>query len=99
MYQPEGTHAITPDCERSVEQPLCPHPCHATLRPTHVGTSTFANVVFAEEKTVLKSHSQHGHYLGIRPIRLPNRKLAWPIAEIENLFVTPNHTSSVKEAA
>jgi len=65
---------------------------------THVGTDVFAEMLFVEAKTVLKSHSLHAHYAGIRPVRLPNRKLAWPIAEIESLFERPNQMTA-KEVA
>ncbi|MEX3973540.1 hypothetical protein [Paraburkholderia caribensis] len=99
MHQSELTQAITPDRAHSVEQAACPRLCHATFRPTHVGTDVAAVTLLVEPETMLKSHSIHGHYAGIRPVRLPNRKLAWPIAEIEKLFETHHHTTSVKEAA
>jgi hypothetical protein len=70
----------------------------ASLQLTHTGTDTFAEAMFVDPKTILKSHSIHGHYAGIRPVRLPNRKLAWPIAEIEKLF-QPSGAVAVKEAA
>lgn len=89
------------DAERTHRaMPLSYMDLHGVLpQVSHVGTEVFAEIVLVEPKTVLKSHSIHGHYVGIRPVRLPNRKLAWPIAEIEKLFETPHHTTSVKEAA
>ncbi len=70
----------------------------AVLKFTHVGTDVFAEAVFVAAETVLKAHSQHGNYMGIRPVRLPNRKLAWPIAEIEKLFHQSGNTFT-REAA
>lgn len=99
MHQTALTRAIAPDRERSQEQPLCPRLCHATFRPTHVGTDVAAPMLLVAPETMLKSHSLNGHYAGIRPIRLPNRKLAWPIAEIEKLFETSPIAQSTKEVA
>lgn len=72
---------------------------HGTTQPAHVGTEAFAEMMLVEAETVLKSHSKNGHYCGIRPTRLPNRKLAWPIAEIEKLFSTLGYTTSSEVAA
>lgn len=99
MRQIAQAQAITPVRELSVEQPACPRLCHATFRPTHIGTDVAAVTLLVEPETMLKSHSIHGHYAGIRPVRLPNRKLAWPIAEIEKLFETHNYATSTKDAA
>jgi hypothetical protein len=55
-------------------------------RPTHIGTKAAAAMLVVTEETMQKSHSQKGSYVGIRPVRLPSRKLAWPLAEIEKLL-------------
>lgn len=99
MQQPVATQAISHDRVQPMKQPACPKLCHAPLRPTHVGTDVAAPMLLVAPETMLKSHSLNGHYAGIRPVRLPNRKLAWPIAEIEKLFETHHHTTSVKEGA
>ncbi|RDU98297.1 hypothetical protein [Trinickia dinghuensis] len=97
MKQTALTRAITSDSERSVEQHFGTH--HATFRPTHVGTEVAASMLMVEPATLLKSRSIYGHYAGIRPVRLPNRKLAWPIAEIDRLFAVPVDGPEVKEIA
>lgn len=99
MRQTAQAQAITPDRVHSVEQPACTWLCHATIRPTHVGTEVAASMLLVAPETMLKAHSLNSHYVGIRPVRLPNRKLAWPLAEIEKLFETQNHATSAKEAA
>lgn len=43
-------------------------------------------MLLVDAKTLLKSHSLRQQYGGIRPVRLPSRKLAWPLAEIEKLL-------------
>ncbi|WP_245623566.1 hypothetical protein [Paraburkholderia nodosa] len=90
--------AVGPDHEQPAARPACPTLCHTTFRPTHVGTDVAAPLLLVDPKTMLKSHSLNGHYAGIRPVRLPNRKLAWPIAEIEKLFQS-SAAVTVKEAA
>lgn len=61
-------------------------PRHAHVSTTHVGTEIAAQLLLVEPQTLLKSHSQKGCYGPIRPVRLPSRKLAWPLAEIEKLL-------------
>ncbi|MFX1695928.1 hypothetical protein [Paraburkholderia sp. A1RO-1] len=90
--------AVDPDREQPVALPACPKQCHAAFRPTHVATEVAASMLMVEPATMLKSHCLNSHYVGIRPVRLPNRKLAWPIAEIEKLF-QPSGAVTVKEAA
>jgi predicted site-specific integrase-resolvase len=65
----------------------------------HVSTDEFADRMLVLRQTVLKAYSRDGAYCGIRPVRLPNRRLAWPENEIEKLFETHNPMTSVKEAA
>lgn len=60
--------------------------CHSLIRPTHVDTDVAADMLLVGSQTLRKSHSQKGNYAGIRPVRLPSRKLAWPLAEIEHLL-------------
>jgi hypothetical protein len=51
-----------------------------------VDTDVAADMLLVGSQTLRKSHSQKGNYAGIRPVRLPSRKLAWPLAEIEKLL-------------
>lgn len=99
MNQTALTRAIAPDRDHSVGQCAYPQLCSTAFRPAHVSTEVAASMLLVEPATMLKSHSVHGHYINIRPVRLPNRKLAWPVAEIEELFETHHHTTSVKGAA
>ncbi|AXF06493.1 hypothetical protein CUJ91_00180 [Paraburkholderia graminis] len=70
----------------------------ATMR-RHISTDEFADRLLVLRQTVLKAYNRDGAYCGVRPVRLPNRRLAWPIAEIEKLFETQNSTMAAKEAA
>jgi len=58
----------------------------AALERRHISTDEFADRMMVLRQTVLKAYSRDGAYCGIRPIRLPNRRLAWPEDEIEKLF-------------
>lgn len=69
----------------------------AALNRRHVSTEEFADRVLVLPETILKCHSRTGQYAGIRPVRLPNRRLAWPVHEIERLFESHNPTTSLKE--
>jgi hypothetical protein len=35
--------------------------------------------------TLRVSCSKHGHYLGIRPVKLPNGRLLWPADQVDAL--------------
>lgn len=50
-------------------------------------TDEFADLLRIKSQTVRKRYCQHGSYFGIRPLRLPNGKLLWPDATLENLLV------------
>ena len=77
---------------------MMPHTTAALTR-SHVSTDEFADRVLVLPETILKCHSRTGQYAGIRPVRLPNRRLAWPIDEIEKLFETSFSTGVAKEPA
>jgi hypothetical protein len=94
-------HVITQTDSFEHPQPQTPsaYPvlCHAHLGTTHVKTTVAAHLLLVEPQTLLKSHSQKGCYGPIRPIRLPSRRLAWPLAEIEKLLNTPIVTETTRE--
>ena len=46
-------------------------------------TKEFAEVLKVEPATVRRSLCVNGHYLGIRPVKLPNGRLLWPPADVE----------------
>lgn len=80
------TKATNPGCLHSSEEPARPVLLHAPVHRTHVTTDEAASLLLVDAKTLLKSHSLRQQYGGIRPVRLPSRKLAWPLAEIEKLL-------------
>lgn len=68
----------------------------ATLERRHVSTDEFAARMLVLRQTVLKAYNRDGVYCGIRPIRLPNRRLAWPEDEIEKLFAASDNHLTVE---
>jgi hypothetical protein len=46
----------------------------------------FGDAFGVKSQSVLKRYSQTGSYFGILPVKLPNRRLAWPLAEVEKLL-------------
>jgi hypothetical protein len=41
-------------------------------------TKEVAAAYNVQPQTVLAALCRHGHYLGLRPVKLPNRLLGWP---------------------
>jgi len=54
--------------------------------PTHVATSVFARLIGVRGQTIRRGLCVDGHYLSIKPLKLPNRRLLWPVAEIMQLL-------------
>jgi hypothetical protein len=56
----------------------------ATDHPESIGTTKyltteeFAQGLGVKAPTVRRGLCVNGHYLGVRPIKLPNRRLLWP---------------------
>lgn len=51
-----------------------------------LSTAQFAAELGLQPKTLLKRYSATGSYHGVRPVKLPNRMLAWPTDAVEQLF-------------
>ena len=48
-------------------------------------TEQAAAVLHIRPQTLRAALCRDGHYFGIRPIKLPNRMLAWPVEAIERV--------------
>lgn len=46
-------------------------------------TKEFGAIVRAEPQTIRVSLCEKGHYLGVRPVKLPNRRLLWPADQVD----------------
>lgn len=47
----------------------------------NLSTREFAGLVRVEPGTIRRGYCIDGHYLGIKPLKLPNRRLLWPKTE------------------
>lgn len=52
----------------------------------HVNTEELAAILAIEPQSIRKRFSMDGSYLGIRPTKLPNRRLLWPVVELKKLL-------------
>lgn len=53
---------------------------------TKLSTEELAVACKAKPQTILKNYCLHGHYQGLRPVKLPNRRLLWDAAEVQKLL-------------
>jgi hypothetical protein len=55
------------------------------LARKNITTIEFAHLVGVQPATIRRGLCENGHYMGIKPQKLPNRMLLWPLAEIEKV--------------
>lgn len=48
---------------------------------TNINTKEFAAMVRVEPQTIRRALCVNGHYLGLKPLKLPNNRLLWPKSE------------------
>lgn len=51
--------------------------------PRNLSTAAAAAVLGVKPATLNSGLWRHGHYLGIKPARLPNGRLLWPADQVE----------------
>lgn len=49
-------------------------------------TEDLAQVFDVEPASIRSALSRRGHYMGLRPVKLPNRRLAWPANDVVRLL-------------
>lgn len=54
-------------------------------------TRDLAALLHVEQATVRRSFCVNGHYLGLRPVKLPNNRLLWPKDETIRLLDGGDH--------
>lgn len=58
-----------------------------------VSTEVLALMLFVKPATIRSGYSRQGHYLGLRPVKLQNRRLVWNKSDATKLFVEGGETS------
>ena len=53
--------------------------------PRKLDTAEAADALRIKPQTIRRALCLHGHYLGMRPVKLANRRLLWDAAEVEAL--------------
>ncbi|WP_019139872.1 hypothetical protein [Noviherbaspirillum massiliense] len=51
----------------------------------HLTTEELAHFLSLKSQSIRKRYSLTGSYHGVRPIKLPNRRLLWPADSLEQL--------------
>lgn len=49
-------------------------------------TEQLADELGASAKSILQRHSKTGSFHGLIPVKLPSRRLAWPVDSVEQLL-------------
>lgn len=57
----------------------------ATRQGEKISTEAMAARLLVEPQTPRASLCRNGHYMGLRPVKLPNGRLLWDAAEVERL--------------
>ncbi|MCJ8501031.1 hypothetical protein [Desulfatitalea alkaliphila] len=52
----------------------------------YLPTSKFAESLGVKNDSVRRGLCVKGHYLGVRPVKLPNGRLMWPAKAVEQLL-------------
>ena len=61
---------------------------------THIPTREFARELHVKDESVRRSLCINGHYMGIKPLKLPNGRLLWPVSEIKKVFKSARESAS-----
>jgi len=56
------------------------------MQQTHVTTKQLSKMLGVNTDTIRRGLCVNGHYLGLKPVKMPNRMLMWPVANIDKLF-------------
>lgn len=67
---------------------------HADGTRRNLSTEELADALRLQPQTIRAALCRHGHYLGLRPCKLPNGRLLWDAAALDRLtageFVSAN---------
>ncbi len=65
------------------------------MQQNHITTKQLSKMLGVNSDTIRRGLCVNGHYLGLKPIKMPNRMLMWPVANIDKLF-SENQKESIK---
>ncbi|MEQ8186020.1 helix-turn-helix transcriptional regulator [Marinobacter salarius] len=61
-------------------------------------TEQLAEKLHVKPNTIRSSLCRTGSYMGIRPVKLPNRFLAWPADAVDQLLAQSQNTTESQQA-
>jgi hypothetical protein len=56
------------------------------IKQTHLSTEKLSELIGVKSTTIRRGYCINGHYLGIKPVKLPNRRLVWPVKSVSELL-------------
>ncbi len=56
------------------------------LRVAYINTDEFAKALGVQSQTIRRGFCVNGHYLGIKPKKMPNRRLLWPVDKLQEVL-------------
>lgn len=62
-------------------------------------TAALAAKLGVKPQSILRAYCQKGSYCGLRPIKLPNRRLLWPVDAFEQLTGAAEQSTTAQAAA
>lgn len=68
------------------------------MSANHINTRELAHLLRVQEQTIRNAYCRDGHYLNLRPTKLPNRLLLWP-AEQAQALASGNFPSATAASA
>ncbi|MGT2430381.1 hypothetical protein ACU4HD_19705 [Cupriavidus basilensis] len=78
--------SVSAPVPKKVEKSAPRVPMPIPINRDHVSTEELAAILAIDPQSIRKRHSVDGSYLGIRPTKLPNRRLLWPVADVKKLL-------------
>ena len=57
-----------------------------TRHSNYCNTKELGQILGVKGESIRRSLSVNGHYMGLKPIKLPNGRLAWDESKAHNLF-------------
>ena len=75
-----------PSLRPGVTKSLARSPMPLPENREHLSTEEFAAVLAVEPQSVRKRYSETGTYHGVRPTKLPNRRVIWPVEAVKRLL-------------
>jgi len=63
----------------------------------YITTNEYASSLGVQGNTVRRGLCVHGHYMGLKPIKLPNNRLLWPKTGVDRLLQKTSERCACKD--